>query len=384
MELLLALALAGLVAVLLLWRRERRRRRQDEIRARQEQRDWQAESGRLRQQHAWLEAGIAASGDPILVADLDLVVLYANRAAREMFGEPDQAQTVIRYCHSLELEQLAEQAQAADGSVERVVEIEDHPYLARAVSSPSSVGISLTDVAELRRLARARQDMVANLSHELRTPLTSLRLLAETLQGHVGENPQVARESAEKITREVELLHQMFQEMLDLSAIESGRQVARLGPSELADIAGQAVDQLRDQAAGRDVTITNEVRPQQWVLADAEQARRALVNVLHNALKFAQSGGQVRLYARKVEGRVVLTVEDDGPGINPEDLERIFERFYRADRARGTAGTGLGLAIVRHIMNAHGGDAWAENRTPPASGAEFSLAFQAADAPRRA
>lgn len=383
MELALAAILAGaLLIAAVAWRRERTRRGQLARRNRQQDRDWTQTARELRRRLSWLEAGIAASGDPIVVLDRRLVVRYANQAAQAMFAVPAEGETLIRYTHSLELEQLAQRTLDADGSegVEKLVEIEEHPYLARAVAGEEEVGISLTDVAEIRRLARARQDMVANLSHELRTPLTSLRLLAETLQGHVGENPEVVKESAAKITREVDLLHQMFQEMLDLSAIESGRQTVGLVPTELGSIVRGAVEQLRELAASRGVRIVENIRPERPVLADEQQAQRALINVLHNALKFARTDGQVRLSDRQRGDHIILTVEDDGPGIEPDDLERIFERFYRADLARGTAGTGLGLAIVRHIMKAHGGDVWAENRPPPESGAAFHLSFQATDA----
>lgn len=379
MELALAAGLAlALLVTLLLWRRERRRRRELSRRLSQQERERSEAQLDWHRRLGWLDSGIAASGNPILVFDNDLVVRYVNGAAEELFGRPGDGETLIRFSHSLELEQVAERArdEAAAGGVERLVEIEGHPYLARAVATDEAVGLALTDVAEVRRLARARQDMVANLSHELRTPLTSLRLLAETVQGHLGKDPQVVRESAAKITREVELLHQMFQEMLDLSAIESGRQLVRLRPTRLGRIVAGALDQLREQAASKDVTVVNDVDPKRLILADEAQAQRALINVMHNAVKFAQTGGEIRLSAEAERDRVVLKVEDDGPGIDPDELERVFERFYRADQARGTAGTGLGLAIVRHIMEAHGGDAWAENRPPPASGAALHLAFQ--------
>ncbi len=146
----------------------------------------------------------------------------------------------------------------------------------------------------------------------------------------------------------------------------------------LLDLAQEAAARLRDQAERRRLRLALEVPPDLVVLADREQAARAIGNVLHNALKFTPKGGQVRLWARAGEEQAVLVVEDEGPGIPPEDLERIFERFYRSEMARGTPGTGLGLAIVRHIMQAHGGRVWAENRRPPARGAAFCLAFPSA------
>jgi two-component system phosphate regulon sensor histidine kinase PhoR len=242
------------------------------------------------------------------------------------------------------------------------------------------VGIALMDVAEMERLGRARQDMVANLSHELRTPLTSLRLLADTLQVPAGQDPSTARELAAKISAEVDTLAQMTREMLDLAAIESGRQVIRLAPALLAGIVGGAVERVEDQARRRGIQIESSVPPDLMILADPDQAARALGNVLHNALKFSPQGGTVELSARaETDGEhVTLSVTDEGPGIPPEELGRIFERFFRGDRSRGTPGTGLGLAIVRHILRAHGGEAWAEDREPPQRGAVFFLRFRSA------
>src|SRR3970282_2232821 len=161
----------------------------------------------------------------------------------------------------------------------------------------------------------------------------------------------------------------MSQEMLDLAAIESGRQVIRLVAVPLQDIVAVPVERLRQQAARQDVNLRVEISPASSILADRDQAARAILNVLHNAVKFTPPGGSVSLTAAAdPDGEhVVLQVSDEGPGIAPADLGRIFERFFRRDQARGTPGTGLGLAITRHILQAPGGEAWAENRIPPAN-----------------
>jgi two-component system phosphate regulon sensor histidine kinase PhoR len=163
---------------------------------------------------------------------------------------------------------------------------------------------------------------------------------------------------------------------VDLSTIESGRQVVRLIPVALGEIVADAVEQLREQAGSRGLSVDIQIPETVEVLADQEQARRAIVNVLHNALKFAQGDEPIRIRGKEETDGVLLTIEDNGPGLTPSELDRIFERFFRGDRARGTPGTGLGLAIARHIMSAHGGVIWAENRQPPASGARFLLTFQ--------
>jgi two-component system phosphate regulon sensor histidine kinase PhoR len=121
-----------------------------------------------------------------------------------------------------------------------------------------------------------------------------------------------------------------------------------------------------------------EIDPELRVLADHDQAARAIQNVLHNAVKLTPQDGEVRITAAADEEQITLSIQDSGPGIRPDEIERIFERFYRSDQARETPGTGLGLAIARHIMIAHGGNIWAENRSPPDSGAIFHLLFQPA------
>ena len=375
---LLGLALAGSLYFLQRTERRWRRRFRD---LRQSERELQSQLESAQQDLNRWRAALASSADPMMVTNHNLEVQLANEAALRSFGPLTPGESLIRYAKSLELEQLAEYALEQSDSSERheqVVEVESQPHLAHVLATRAGLGIVLTDVAEVQRLARARQDMVANLSHELRTPLTSLRLLADTLQTTTGQDPTIAEDVAQKISREVDLLHQMFQEMLDLSTIESGRQVVRLLATPVNEIVEAAIDQLNDQAKSQDLSIEVNIPESLKVLADSEQARRALVNVIHNAIKFSEAGGQLDIWALGDQDKVVVSVADSGHGLTPEDLNRIFERFYRGDQARGTPGTGLGLAIARHIMGAHGGRIWAENRQPPASGAVFHLVFQTA------
>jgi two-component system phosphate regulon sensor histidine kinase PhoR len=222
--------------------------------------------------------------------------------------------------------------------------------------------------------------MITNLSHELRTPLTSLRLLADTLHGPAGKDSDTALDLVDKIVVEVDHLHQMSEELLDLAAIESGKQVMRLVPMPLKDLVAGPVERMQDQAEHREVAIRVLLSPSIRVLADREQAGRAILNVLHNAIKYSPEGGEVEISSERhsEEGHVILSILDGGPGIPPEELERVFERFYRSNWAWGTPGTGLGLAIARHILQAHGGRIWAENRELPDQGAVFHLAFPVA------
>lgn len=380
MEPLIIVGLAALGIVLaVLWRREVQARRGIAHAARQAADDSAQTIQSLESDLGWARSAASASDDLMLVCDRKLFLRYANPSARERFGEPSPAASLIAYTGSLDLERLAQDSfeSQVGVTVERVIRLDDSPFQARAASDAKGVALSLSDIAELQRLSRARQDFVANLSHELRTPLTSLKLLVDTLMGKTGGQDPLTRELAGKMVVEVDALHQMAQEMLDLAAIESGRQVVRLVPTTAAEIVSVAVARLADQASRKDIDILIEIPPELRVLADSEQAGRAALNVLHNALRFTPQGGQVRIAAKDDADHdaVVITIEDSGPGIHPGDLDRIFERFYRGAQPSRSSGTGLGLAIARHIMKAHGGRIWAENRRPPDKGAILYLSF---------
>ena len=381
----LVLAAAALCLATWEWRAERRQRQAAEELARRreaEVRRVSEDKDRLGLRYDLLAD---SSADVLLVADRDLRLTHANAAAEALFGPWPSGASLIRYTQSQALELQAQQAlDSGELESERLLNLRDRPYRCRVRVQGDFVGLALTDAAEVQRLTRARQDMVANLSHELRTPLTSIGLLAQTLvarpgdrASHPGGDAAAAGELAHKILAEVDTLNQMSQEMLDLAAIESGRQVIRLVAVPLQDIVAVPVERLRQQAARQDVNLRVEIPPASSILADRDQAARAILNVLHNAVKFTPPGGSVSLTAAAdPDGEhVVLQVSDEGPGIAPADLGRIFERFFRGDQARGTPGTGLGLAITRHILQAHGGDAWAENRIPPANGAVIHLRF---------
>jgi two-component system phosphate regulon sensor histidine kinase PhoR len=323
---------------------------------------------------------LQASQESLLVVDAELQVGFANQEAQEQFGPLLGKPTLISYTRSLSLEQLVTDLQTMDKAHDliRVISLHDKPHQAVAHSQSEKVAVSLTDISDVQRLSRARQDMVANLTHELRTPLTSLRLLAETLQSPAGEDPKVASGLLNKIKDEVDSLEQIAREMLDLSAIESGRQAVRLIETSLQSVVDDAVSHISEQAARKGVELVIEVEEDLRILADAEQASRAVLNVLHNAVKFTPEGSRVsiQLVGPSEEGALELTIADEGPGIPPYELDRIFERFYRGDRSRGAPGTGLGLAIARHIMRSHGGDIKVENRRVPEHGAVFTLTFQ--------
>ena len=241
-------------------------------------------------------------------------------------------------------------------------------------AEPQSCLIILQDLTHIRRLETIRRDFISNISHELRTPLAALRALADTLRDGALEDPPAARRFLDRIDAEVEALSQMVRELLELSRIESGQVPVQLTPQAVDEIVSPAVERMRLPAerAGLELTVRlPQDLPQ--VLADPERVQQVLTNLLSNAIKFTPSGGRVSVSAQRDREEVVISVEDTGIGIAQDELSRIFERFYKADRARSRGGTGLGLAIAKHIVQAHGGRIWAQSVEGQGSTFSFSL-----------
>jgi two-component system phosphate regulon sensor histidine kinase PhoR len=188
------------------------------------------------------------------------------------------------------------------------------------------------------------------------------------------DDPPAAQRFLNRIETEVDALAQMVQELLELSRIESGQVPLRLRPTPVADVVLPPLERLSPQAERANlnmrVALPADLPP---VLADAERARQVVTNLVHNAIKFTPAGGQVEIMAEVAGGEVIVSVRDTGVGIPAYDLSRIFERFYKADRARSSSGTGLGLAIAKHIVQAHAGRIWAESVEGQGSTFYFSL-----------
>jgi two-component system, OmpR family, phosphate regulon sensor histidine kinase PhoR len=255
--------------------------------------------------------------------------------------------------------------------------------LIRARRSPAAgVWLVLEDVSELRRLQRIRAEFVDNLSHELRTPITTVRLLAETLMREMDDAGASARarDMVGKIDVETGHLAQMVSELLDLSKIEQGGAQLYLDDVDLCLVVKGSLERLALFAERQGVTLVAELPTEPiWITGDDDRLGQVLVNLLHNAVKFSPGGGQVTARASVAEGEVVVSIEDHGVGIPRADLDRVFERFYKVDKARvrGKGGTGLGLAIARHIVEAHGGRIWVES--VEGHGATFRFAIPLRD-----
>jgi two-component system phosphate regulon sensor histidine kinase PhoR len=218
------------------------------------------------------------------------------------------------------------------------------------------------DLTRVRRLETVRRDFISNVSHELRTPLASLKALTETLQNGAIADPEAGPRFLSRITTEVDALTQMAQELLDLSRIESGQVELNIAPLSPKKLLLSAADRMRLQAerAGLKLSVqcTDDLP---HVRADQARLEQVLVNMIHNAVKFTKSGGEITLEAAAGPGVVRFAVRDTGAGIPLESITRIFERFYRVDRSRTGSGTGSGLSISKHIVEAHGGKIWAHS-----------------------
>lgn len=239
--------------------------------------------------------------------------------------------------------------------------------------------VILHDLTQVHRLQMVRRDFISNISHELRTPLASLRAVVETLQDSAMDDPPAAHRFLQRAANEVDVLTQMVEELLELSRIESGQVPFRLQATAVSDLLLTPMDRLRPQAQRKRITmalnVTANLPP---VLADAERVQRVVTNLLHNAVKFTPEGGKVTVSAghwSQDPGQIIISVKDSGVGIAAEEVPRIFERFYKSDRARtrNGGGTGLGLAISRHIVQAHQGRIWVTSSEGKGSTFSFIL-----------
>jgi two-component system phosphate regulon sensor histidine kinase PhoR len=239
---------------------------------------------------------------------------------------------------------------------------------------------TLQDIGELLRLRRIRTEFVDNLSHELRTPLANVRLVTEMLLDELAEAdvPDRVRERVATIDVESGHLVQMINELLDLSRMEQTSTQVRHDEVELASLVATSMQRLQTFAERQGVTLSARV-PDDLppIRGDDERLDQLLMNLLHNAIKFSPAGGTVIVTADEHPDAVVVSVRDEGEGIPRSDQARVFERFYKVDRARqrGLGGTGLGLAIARHIAEAHGGRIWLESNEGAGSTFSFSLPF---------
>ncbi|MBU6409161.1 MAG: GHKL domain-containing protein, partial [Verrucomicrobia bacterium] len=228
------------------------------------------------------------------------------------------------------------------------------------------------DLTRLKKLERTREEFVANVSHELRTPLSLIKGYVETLLDGARNNPETLERFLKIIERNAQRLDLLIQDLLTISALESGRVTLELHTVDLRALVEKVFNDFRQAASGKGVSLINQM-PELTVNADVHRLEQVFANLLDNAIKYGRANGEVTVGAKQAGGSVEVFVRDNGPGIPPESLDRVFERFYRVDKARSReqGGTGLGLSIVKHIVQAHGGDVRVESTL--GQGAIFSF-----------
>ena len=220
------------------------------------------------------------------------------------------------------------------------------------------------DLTRLRQLENTRQEFVANVSHELRTPLSLIKGFVETLLDGAKNDPELADRFLRTIEKHTDRLTFLIEDLLTVSRLESGQIVMNLHEVELRAEVERVIEDLQARAADKQTKLQNQLPAELHARADADRLQQVLFNLVENAIKYGRTEGSVVIGGEgKAEGKIELWVRDDGPGIPPEAKERVFERFYRVDRARSreTGGTGLGLSIVKHIVQAHGGEVWVKS-----------------------
>lgn len=440
-------------------RRSRTRRQRTEAvltRARAEADSERREGRYLRE---LFQAVLAAFPRPVLITDRDRVVLFANSAALDLAQLPAEyvigrmAATVVQdYDTTLLLMEAARTGAIQDSTFQRATtgqtwrvvvtpfHISTEPAVGpdgfdaamRPYTKPGEVThliVTVEDLTELRRLETMRSDFVSHVSHELRTPLAAVKLLAETLTGALDTDPDAARDFAGRIGGEIDHLSQMVAELLELSRIESGKIQLRCEPTDMRGLIEVVLDRMSPLAADRGISL--ELADGGSVpdaLADPGRISEVIVNLIHNGLKYTPAGGAITVSVEPliesvpvplppvgsqrpdqnrqptVRHMVVVRVCDTGIGIGEDDLPRVFERFYKVDRARtrkpdehlpemvsksgsspqqmnAAAGTGLGLAIAKHLVELHSGHIWAESRLGRGSTFAFTLPVASSEVP---
>ena len=241
---------------------------------------------------------------------------------------------------------------------------------------PESVLLIFHDFTRLKELENARREFVANVSHELRTPLSMIKGFVETMIDH----PSMTRETLSgflgKVEKHSDRLAHLIEDLLMVSRLESGQATVNLQALQLAPEVSRVLDDLQRSADKKKVQLSLAVDPQLHVLADSDLLEQILLNLLENAIKYGSEAGKVSVHAEPDgHDQIRVSITDDGPGILPESLERIFERFFRVDKARSRAqgGTGLGLSIVKHIVQTLGGRVWVESKMGEGTTFYFTL-----------
>jgi len=324
----------------------------------------------------------------LLLLDRNRKIYLANRAFKNLFGLKIElrGKTVMEALRVHELADLVERAEVEKQVLDyelKLPDLSERWLQVNAAVITNSAGeregtiLVFHDLTRLKQLERTRQEFVANVSHELRTPLSLIKGYVETLLDGARSDPAIAERFLKIIERNTQRLDLLIQDLLTISALESERIKLNLQPVQLRPLVEKVFTDLKPPADNKNIDLVTQL-PELIANADANRLEQVLANLVDNAIKYGRAQGKVIVGGKKLDdSKLEIFVQDDGPGIPPESLDRVFERFYRVDKARSReqGGTGLGLAIVKHVVQAHGGDVRIESE--PGNGSAFILTLPA-------
>lgn len=331
----------------------------------------------LDEQIAQRESGtqtiLAAMEDGLLVVDAERRLVLANRTFQQIFGlrEIRIGAPLLEIVRDTRLDGLIAEALRTSESIKREITLADRKLEMSAVPMKDDVDlvagvvVLLHDITRLKQIDDVRKDFVANVSHELRTPLSILRGYIETLQ----DNPKLPANEVARLLgvmeRHSKRLGLLVEDLLSLAQLESKTPDLQLSNVRVEDLFSSVVRDWEKKFAEKELEVVVDLAPDAATIrADETRLQEVLYNLVDNAVKYSRAGAEIRLHAQRRDGQIALSVSDTGIGIGNEDLPRIFERFYRVDKARSSelGGTGLGLSIVKHIAQLHGGRVEAESQ----------------------
>ncbi|GAB4272554.1 two-component system histidine kinase PnpS [Thermincola ferriacetica] len=333
-----------------------------------------------------IQAILTSMVEGVIAVDKDTRILLVNPAFEKIFNVvADQVigLTVIEGIRNYELEKILLKALKKGRTINQEIEIVPLRRAFRVNVVPlmrkeKIVGVVAVfrDIAEIRELEKMRSEFVANVSHELRTPLTSIKGFVETLLDGAMEDREVARRFLEIINVETNRLSRLINDILSLSSIEAKNKEISRSPVNFNEIVEKVLPILVPMAEEKNITVETDIHPDlPVIMANEDLIKQVLINLVDNAIKYTPENGRVVLSATPSGGGLKVSVKDTGIGIPPESMSRLFERFYRVDKARSRelGGTGLGLAIVKHALEAHGGTIKVESQVGMGSKFTFYL-----------
>jgi two-component system phosphate regulon sensor histidine kinase PhoR len=305
----------------------------------------------------------------LLVVDKDMRVVASNSAAHKLFNASlarlnsrrltELTRNPAIYSAFLDALKGVERSGVkvqTHGPERQVFDLRVVPIGGNGKGPEGALGVFF-DITRTERLELVRQEFLSNVSHELRTPLTAIIAFVETLENGAMEDHESSQRFLSIIRKNASRMHGLIDDILELTAIEGGNVTLRAAPVELHELVADVCASLAAKAAGQNVTLVNQIEPGASVYADSRRLEQMLTNLIDNGIKFSREGDTVTI-RHESGARDQIFVEDNGDGIPAQHLERLFERFYRVDRARSrdVGGTGLGLAIVKHLALLHGGE----------------------------